>query len=163
MLEGILVHIMSIMRVFASIIVCEQYRDILGPKNHTRKTDNIYKDFEKNEAFVHNFLYQNIPIFPLCILLTKKPNNIHKQFERYQVFTHSFLYQNVPIFPFYILLTKRIDTFWSQGINTFWSASIGTVFHIKSSTKIQQYSRRLFQLFHGTTIRAGITFKKILL
>ena len=49
------------------------YRDILGPKNYTRKTSNICKDFELlYQVFMHNFSCQNVPIFPFYIFLTRR-------------------------------------------------------------------------------------------
>ena len=45
---------------------------ILGPKNHTRKINNIHKNFELQQVFMPNFLCQNIPIFPLHILLVRR-------------------------------------------------------------------------------------------
>ena len=39
-------------------------------RNHTRKFSNIYKDFELNQVFMHNFPCQEVLIFPLYILLT---------------------------------------------------------------------------------------------
>ena len=41
-------------------------------KKHTRKISYIHKDFELCQRFRHNFLYQNVLIFPFYILLTRK-------------------------------------------------------------------------------------------
>ena len=38
-----------------------------GTKNQTK----FIPIFEKYQVFVHNFLWQNIPILPNCILLTR--------------------------------------------------------------------------------------------
>ena len=62
-------------------------------KNHTRKISN-HKGFELYQVFMHDFLYQNILIFPLYILLTRCIGTIWY---------------------------KNIDTFWSGGINTVWT------------------------------------------
>ena len=35
-----------------------EYRDISGPKIHTRKISNIHKDFKQYPGSIHNFLYQ---------------------------------------------------------------------------------------------------------
>ena len=61
------------------------YRNILGPKSHAIEIDNIYEDFELYQAFMHNFLCQNIRIFPLYILYTlcilvKLTNFVSKHF-----------------------------------------------------------------------------------
>ena len=50
------------------------YQKILSFKNHTRKIDKIHKDFELYQVFKHNFLYKNVWIFPLYILLTSRIN-----------------------------------------------------------------------------------------
>ena len=81
-----------------------------------------------------NFLYQNVPIFPLYILLTrrietfwsegidtfwsggtgtawhrksqtKNPQYSQRSFELYELFMHNFLCHTVTEFPFYILTT----------------------------------------------------------
>ena len=39
------------------------YRNIFGPKNHTRKIDKIHKNFELYEFLMHNYLCQTVPIF----------------------------------------------------------------------------------------------------
>ena len=65
-----------------------------GPKkNHKRKIYTIYKGFELCQVFMHNFLYQNVPIFPIYLLLTKRIDT---------------------------LWSKGINTFWSGGIGTVW-------------------------------------------
>ena len=50
------------------------YRNILGSKTNTRKVDKIKKGFELYQVFTYKFLYKNIWIFPLYILLTKRIN-----------------------------------------------------------------------------------------
>lgn len=50
------------------------YRNILGSKTHTRKVDKIKKGFELYQVFTYKFVYKNIWIFPLYILLTKRIN-----------------------------------------------------------------------------------------
>ena len=37
---------------------------VWAQKNHTRKIDNIHKDFELYQVFMDNFLCQNVLIFP---------------------------------------------------------------------------------------------------
>ena len=37
-------------------------RDILRPKNHTRKTDKIHKDFWIMSSLLYNFLSKNVPM-----------------------------------------------------------------------------------------------------
>ena len=95
--------------------------DILDPKNHTRKISNIQKKFELYQVFMRNFVCQNVPIFPLHILIwlggirtswerksqkkKKKNSNIHKIFWVLPTFVDNFLCQTVPKFPFYTLFT----------------------------------------------------------
>ena len=43
--------------------------EILSQKNHTKKISSIHKDFELYQLFMHNFLHQNVLMFPLYILL----------------------------------------------------------------------------------------------
>ena len=64
--------------------------DILGRKNHTRKIDKIYKDFELYQVFMNNFI-----------------DKIYKDFELHQVFMNNFIGKNVRIFPLYILLISK--------------------------------------------------------
>ena len=45
------------------------FRDILGPKNDTRKVEKIHKGFKLYQVFMHNFLCQNIWIFSLFIYI----------------------------------------------------------------------------------------------
>ena len=45
------------------------FRDILGPKNDTRKVKKIHKGFKLYQVFMHNFLCQNIWIFYIYSLL----------------------------------------------------------------------------------------------
>ena len=73
--------------------MCWGYQDILGPKDHTRKIDNIRNDFEVYQLFMHNFLYQTIPIFPLYLLPTKTIETFW---------------------------SEGIHTFWSRSIRTVW-------------------------------------------
>ena len=47
-----------------------RYQDILCLKNHKRKIGNNHKDFELYQLFMHNFLYQNVLIFPLYLFPT---------------------------------------------------------------------------------------------
>ena len=63
--------------------MCKQYmiwvyQNILDPKNCTRKIDKIHKDFEQYQVFMHNFLYQNIWIFPLYIIYKKNQHILVK-------------------------------------------------------------------------------------
>ena len=51
-----------------------RYQNILDPKNHIRKINNILKRFELYQVFMYNFLCQNVSIFPLNILLPSKKN-----------------------------------------------------------------------------------------
>ena len=44
-----------------------------GPRE-SRKISNIPKDFDLYQVFMHNFLYQNVPI--LCKLLTRRINTL---------------------------------------------------------------------------------------
>ena len=44
------------------------YQDSLGTKIHATKISNIYKYFELYQVFMHNFLSQNILIFPLLLI-----------------------------------------------------------------------------------------------
>ena len=81
---------------------------ILSLKYHTRKMSNIHKDSELYQLFMHNFLYQNIPMFPLYILLIleesthfalkvvgqfgiknekRKTNNVYEDFLNYTKFS----------------------------------------------------------------------------
>ena len=53
----------------------------------------INKYLELYRVFVHNFLCQNVQIFPFYILLTRRINTFW---------------------------SKSIDKFWSGGIKTFW-------------------------------------------
>ena len=48
----------------------DRYWDSLGLKSHARKIRNNQKDFDLYQVFMHNFLYQNVPMFLLYILLT---------------------------------------------------------------------------------------------
>ena len=41
-----------------------------SPGKNKRKISNIYKDFELYQVFMYNILCENVPIFPLYILLT---------------------------------------------------------------------------------------------
>ena len=49
-----------------------RYRNILAPKNHTKKMDKIHEDFELYQAIMSNFLYQTVPISPIYKSLTKR-------------------------------------------------------------------------------------------
>ena len=69
----------------------------LGPKNHARKIDNIYKDFQLYKVFMHNFLCKNVSKLLLCILLTRRINTFW---------------------------SKGINIFWSGGIDTVWAQKI---------------------------------------
>ena len=40
-------------------MICE-YRDILRPKDHTKKIDKIHKGFGLYQVFMHNFMCQNV-------------------------------------------------------------------------------------------------------
>ena len=95
------------------------HQDILAKKDHTRKIEKIHKDFELYQVFMHNFLGNYIPIFPLDILLTRRVNTFwckrsdvsyqrvdvsehfrpktsyKKNWQNSQVFMHAFLSQNV--------------------------------------------------------------------
>lgn len=51
-----------------------RYCHSLGQKNHTGKISNIKKGFELYQIFIHDFLCQTVPIFPLYILFTNYPN-----------------------------------------------------------------------------------------
>ena len=53
--------------------------NILNSINHTRKSDKIHKDFELYQAFMHNFLSQNVSIFPIYILLTRRINTFRSK------------------------------------------------------------------------------------
>ena len=46
----------------------------MGPKTHTRKIDEIYKNFERYKVLMHNVLCQNVLMFSLYVLLTKRIN-----------------------------------------------------------------------------------------
>ena len=103
--------------------------NILNSINHTRKSDKIHKDFELYQAFMHNFLSQNISIFPIYILLTRRINTFRskgtdKVWREYRdilgprnhtqnskVFIHNFLSQNVPIPPNHILKNRAKSNF----------------------------------------------------
>ena len=49
-----------------------EYQNILGPQNHTREIDKIHKDWELYQVFMHKFLFQNVQILPLHILITRR-------------------------------------------------------------------------------------------
>ena len=55
--------------------------------------NNIHKGFELYQVTMHNLLCQSVPMFPLCILLTRRIN---------------------------IFWSESIDTFWSGAIGTVW-------------------------------------------
>ena len=55
--------------------------DSFVPKNHTREISNFYKDFNIYQFLMHNFLYQNVPLFLLYILLTKKLTHFGLRFS----------------------------------------------------------------------------------
>ena len=61
-----------------------------APKS-SKKVSNIPKDFQLHEAFMHNVLCQNVPIFSLYILLPRGVDTFW---------------------------SEGIDTFWSGGIET---------------------------------------------
>ena len=69
-----------------------RYQDILDPKI-SRKIHNIYKDFKLYQLFLHKFLYQNVLIFPLDILLKRRINT---------------------------LWSDSIEAFWSESDETVW-------------------------------------------
>ena len=69
-----------------------RYQDILDPKI-SRKIHNIYKDFKLYQLFLHKFLYQNVLIFPLDILLKRRINT---------------------------LWSDSIETFWSEDDEPVW-------------------------------------------
>ena len=59
-----------------NILPPETYFDLgalkhFKPKNQTRKTDKIHKDFELY-FFMYNFLWQTVLIFPIYILFKKR-------------------------------------------------------------------------------------------
>ena len=58
---------------YSNSLVC-RYLNSLGPKNHTRKISIIHKDFELYQASMYSFLYKNVWIFPLYILLIMRIN-----------------------------------------------------------------------------------------
>ena len=51
------------------------YLDFLGPKNQTRKINEVHKAFELYQVFICNFLWQTVLIFPIYILFTKRIEN----------------------------------------------------------------------------------------
>ena len=63
----------------------------LSSKTHAGKIGNIHEDFELYQVFMNNFLFQNVPLFLLNILLTRR------------------------IVTFW---SDGFDTFWSGGIGT---------------------------------------------
>ena len=92
-------------------------------KNHTRKISKIHKDSELYQLFMHNFLYQNVPRFPLYILFIleesthfglelvgqfgiknekRKISNVHKDFLNCTNFSWIIFYAH---FTFSMLIT----------------------------------------------------------
>ena len=69
-----------------------EYQNILGPQNHTREIDKIHKDWELYQVFMHKFLFQNVQVLPLHILITRRISTFKSQ---------------------------GIDKFWSGGIKTY--------------------------------------------
>lgn len=48
-------------------------------KNYTREINNIHKNFELYQTFMHNFFCQNIPIFSLYMSLTRKIETVRSE------------------------------------------------------------------------------------
>ena len=60
-----------------------EYLDILNPKCHTRKINNIYGDFKRYQVFMHNFLPRNV-LIPLNRILSAHTKNIFITSQLYQ-------------------------------------------------------------------------------
>ena len=67
-----------------------RYLDNFGQKNHTRKISNICKGFELYWIFMHNFLYQNVLIIPLYILLSSRIDTFWSEGSYIKVFWYSY-------------------------------------------------------------------------
>ena len=49
-----------------------RYRNLLDPKDHTRKTDKTVKDFELYQVFLHNFFVSKRLDIPIIFIAYKK-------------------------------------------------------------------------------------------
>ena len=85
-------HFKKISEWLEQYVICV-YETILDPKNDTKKMDKIHKNLGLYQVFMHNSLCQNVPIFPLYILLTRRIDTFW---------------------------SMDIDKFWSGGIEKFW-------------------------------------------
>ena len=70
---------LAIVHVFTQFILIIssmrlEYTGLVWTKKSHKKLSNIHKDFEIYQVFMHNFLRQVVPIFPLYILFIYYPN-----------------------------------------------------------------------------------------
>ena len=79
--------------------------------------NNIHKGFELYQVTMHNLLCQSVPMFPLCILLTRRIN---------------------------IFWSESIDTFWPGAIGTVWNIKTKKK---KKNRQYSQRFLQLHQLF----------------
>ena len=88
---------------------------------------------------MHTFLYQDVLIFQLHILLTKKVDSFHKDFELYLLFMHN-------IVSWYMLLPRRTKIFRVR-VSTYFGQEKSRVWHRKSQTKTWQNSQKMIELY----------------